>query len=497
MLVALNFWPALQAQEVRVHTIGDSTMADYVENTTRTRGWGEMLQEFFTPQAQVINYARGGRSSRSFCVEGLWDKVKSNMQPGDYVLIQFAHNDEKEGGKDGDDFRGTAPWTTYKSFLEKYVDETLEKGGVPVFVTPIIRRYFMSDGTISPKGCHDLSVAPDDSTLNYVRVMKHVAREKKVALVDMTQLTKDYAEQLGPEKTIACIYVPTDGTHTQATGAAVYAQLAARQLKRQGILSSYITSETPLVLNPTKLDFGTMYVGDQLTLCFDLTGLALSPVSGTLRLEAPKGMTLSDGPDADRKPVIEIPYTDGKLWNQCFYLHFKPAAAAVVSSGVKVTYGSTTRLLPVTALCKAVSRQTPVTLKPTETVLKSLIEESGGITIEGGNWPADIDESGARYVEVVLVGGAKTINVKQLTLTLNGKVAYRIACARGKDFYPRTDLGENQQAKNGVQQLTFPINMTLQSGGRLHVRLFPWSIEAGSNLYFKVEDWLFKGIEVE
>ncbi|WP_291529149.1 pectate lyase [Bacteroides sp. UBA939] len=91
--------------KIKVHTIGDSTMADYVENTTRTRGWGEVLQEFFSPDVQVVNYARGGRSSRSFCEEGLWDKVKGNLSPGDYVFIQFAHNDEKEGGKDGADCR--------------------------------------------------------------------------------------------------------------------------------------------------------------------------------------------------------------------------------------------------------------------------------------------------------------------------------------------------------------------------------------------------------
>ena len=67
-------------QNLKVHTIGDSTMADYMENTTRTRGWGEMLQEFFSKEVQVINYARGGRSSRSFWKE----KVKENISPGDY-----------------------------------------------------------------------------------------------------------------------------------------------------------------------------------------------------------------------------------------------------------------------------------------------------------------------------------------------------------------------------------------------------------------------------
>ena len=156
----------IHAQKLTVHTIGDSTMADYVENTTRTRGWGEMLQEFFTSDVRIINYARGGRSSRSFTEEGLWDKVKSNLNPGDYVFIQFAHNDEKEQGKDGADGRGTAPWTTYKTFLEQYVDETEALGANPVFITPIVRRYFTKAGTISPKGCHDIGIAPDDSTLN-------------------------------------------------------------------------------------------------------------------------------------------------------------------------------------------------------------------------------------------------------------------------------------------------------------------------------------------
>ena len=129
-LAAIATLQISQAQEVKVHTIGDSTMADYNENTTFTRGWGEMFQEFFNDDLQVINYARGGRSSRSFCQEGLWDKVKSNITPGDYVFIQFAHNDEKEGGVDGADGRGTAPWTTYKSYLEKYVDETRQLNGL-------------------------------------------------------------------------------------------------------------------------------------------------------------------------------------------------------------------------------------------------------------------------------------------------------------------------------------------------------------------------------
>ena len=82
-----------------------------------TRGWGEMLQEFFTSDVRIINYARGGRSSRSFTEEGLWDKVKSNLNPGDYVFIQFAHNDEKEQGKDGADGRGRLHGLLTRLFL--------------------------------------------------------------------------------------------------------------------------------------------------------------------------------------------------------------------------------------------------------------------------------------------------------------------------------------------------------------------------------------------
>lgn len=116
----------LSAQTVKVHTIEDSTMEDYTENTTHTRRWGEKLRELFSNEVRVINYAHGGRSSRSFCEEGLWDKVKKNISSGDYVFIQFAHNDEKEGGK--------------------YIDETRGLGGTPVLITPIVRCYFDETG---------------------------------------------------------------------------------------------------------------------------------------------------------------------------------------------------------------------------------------------------------------------------------------------------------------------------------------------------------------
>lgn len=501
LLISAGIWfvscQADDEKKVRVHIIGDSTMADYVENTTRTRGWGEVLQEFFTGNVEICNYARGGHSSHSFCKEGRWQIVLDSLQAGDYVFIQFAHNDETEGGKDGADGRGTAPWTTYKKYIEKYVDETRQKGATPILITPIIRRYFTSDGTISPKGCHDLSKAPDDSTLNYVRVMKHVARNKQVQLVDMTAMTKEFSETLGEEQTRKCIYVPTDGTHTQATGAACYARLAVEGLQSAGILADHIRKDIPLVLNPTSLDFKTLFVGEEAVACFDLVGLNLQPASGRLVVEAPEGMTVADSPEGEPQSVLEYDYTDGKLWNKCFYLHFTPSASGVTEKTVRIKHGDNERLLPVKALVKDIAKRSDITVTPSGMSFKGLEDNDGNITIEGGKWSAEIDEAQKRYAEVVVAPAEKTMLLRNLSFTLDGEIAYRVACAYGKDFYPRTDLGEAQKPVKGSQQLSFPMNVLLNPGQQLHVRIYPWSTTETDKLSFSVTDWSLDAVTLE
>lgn len=467
ILLSLTATSAIIANDLRVHTIGDSTMADYAENTTRTRGWGEMFQEFFTDSVSVFNYARGGRSSRSFYEEGLWDKVRHNILPGDYVLIQFAHNDEKEGGKDGNDLRGTAPWTTYRSYLEKYIDETRDLGGRPVLVTPIVRRYFDNSGKITPKGCHDLGNA-DDSILNYVRVMKHVGRIKNAPIVDMTALTKSFVESLGPDSTIKKIYVPTDGTHTQATGAAIYASIAAKALSDQGILDEYLNPTPPLVLNPRSLDLGTVYVGDKTSACFDVTGLKLSPKKGTLTLRAPEGMGISVQPYSAPSREISIPYDNGSLWNTSLFLHFNPLSAESVESEITLTNGHHRRSIPVKAISREIKNMKDTVIYNPHTQLNGLKEQSGFFTTETGLWPSDIDESANRYVELIVRNdNTKQLLVREISLTLDGALSYRIAYARGKDFYPRTDLAECQNNNNHTRKLSVPVNTT--EIGRAHV----------------------------
>ncbi|MEE1347416.1 MAG: hypothetical protein U0K36_05990, partial [Bacteroidales bacterium] len=141
IIILLIAFSGCSSHKKRIHLIGDSTMADYEENVTQMRGWGEMFRLFVPEDIIVIDHAKPGRSSRSFYDEGRWNAVKQQIVEGDVVLIQFAHNDEKEQGKDGVDGRGTAPWSTYRSYLKKYINETRRLGATPILVQPIVRRY--------------------------------------------------------------------------------------------------------------------------------------------------------------------------------------------------------------------------------------------------------------------------------------------------------------------------------------------------------------------
>ena len=252
---------------VKVHTIGDSTMATYADNSPKI-GWGQVLQQFFTNDVKIVNHALSGRSSKSFYQEK-WSSVKSQIKEGDYVIIQFAHNDEKANGLDGDslqayynknninkeaDLRATSPNDTYKEYLRKYINETRAKGGQPILVSSICRKYF-SGNTIRRNGRHDLGdkfdkltangyssgnkVPASDHTYDYPYQMKLVAEEMGVPYIDMTTATAELYLQTG-ESTVTTWFAKDDNTHTNATGAKIMAELGARLLREAGIMADSI-----------------------------------------------------------------------------------------------------------------------------------------------------------------------------------------------------------------------------------------------------------------
>ena len=137
--VICGFIAATPDKHTTIFVIGDSTAAN--KDTTGgkvERGWGMMLQQCFDADFIVVdNHAVNGRSSKSFLDEGRWDKVLEKIQPGDYVIIQFGHNDEK-----AQPTRHTDPGSTFDYNLARYVRETREKGGIPVLMNPVVRRNF-------------------------------------------------------------------------------------------------------------------------------------------------------------------------------------------------------------------------------------------------------------------------------------------------------------------------------------------------------------------
>lgn len=274
---------------VKVHTIGDSTMSDYNPSATDKRGWGTYLGLFFNPEfVTVNNRGKSGASTRTFYDQpNLWPSVKTQMSAGDYVLIQFAHNDEKSNGLDVleyndyltshgqpavTDLRGTCPSTTYRANLIRFIDEVRALGCTPVLVGPICRKYFVDSVTLRRNGLHDLGdkfsklengvllenqkVPADDHSMDYVWQMRQVATETGVPYIDLTTATHDLYLEYGDAYCTAHLFCQGDKTHTAELGAKLIARLAAQLLKDAGILAEYITipAELPEVSQESRAE---------------------------------------------------------------------------------------------------------------------------------------------------------------------------------------------------------------------------------------------------
>jgi lysophospholipase L1-like esterase len=220
--------PAPAPDKITLFLIGDSTMANKpLVPAQPERGWGQILPVYFQTPVQVENLAMNGRSSKSFRDEGRWEPVLDHLRPGDYVIIQFGHNDEKKE----DPKRYTEPFGSFKQNLERYVRETREKQGHPILATPIVRRAFTNTaGLIDTHG-------------DYVKAVRQVAAEQQVPLLDLERLSAELLRKLGPEqsKKLYMWIEPgefnslpkgrQDNTHLNAFGASRICDLAVEELQ--------------------------------------------------------------------------------------------------------------------------------------------------------------------------------------------------------------------------------------------------------------------------
>jgi lysophospholipase L1-like esterase len=380
----------MSATTRKVHTCGDSTMAPYDPAATVTRGWGMYLQQFIDGLT-TVNYARGGRDTRGFYNE-LWGSVKNNMQEGDYVIVQFAHNDEKNGGMDGQqlydyyknkgdeaaaaavDLRGSVPTTTYKEYLKKYIEETRAKGAYPLLVGPACRSYFGSDGKIKRNGRHDLGdsfsvlteqgpatgnkVGADDRSMDYAYQMKLVAEETGTPFIDLTTATKELYESYGDAKCHELLFDGQGSTHFNTTGALLVARLCAQLMKEQGILSSNIVLPTDISVSPATADLGEAYKGQTLQKEFTISGFGLSPETGSVTIEATEGISVS----ADRQAwgtSISIGYNAGTFVGT-FYARLTLENSGETTGTITIRQGSKAIDVPVRATAVSMEGGTEV-----------------------------------------------------------------------------------------------------------------------------------------
>ena len=364
----------------KVHTLGDSTMVPYDESATVTRGWGMYFGNFLTNGWTSANYAKGGRDSRGGYTE-LWQNAKNNVEAGDYVIITFGHNDEKNSGMDGYalkayyesigdatsaaavDLRGTVPSTTYKEWLGKIIDEVKAKGATPIICSPVCRSYF-TGSTIRRNGRHDLGdsykvltssgpvagtkLAEDDHTMDYAYHSKVLAEEKGVTFIDMTTATKELYESYGNQAKCEAQLFDGDGsTHFNSTGALLVARECARLMKEQGILADNIDLPTDLGVSPTTGDFGEAYKGQTLVKEFTVSGFGLSPEEGSVTITATNGIELSLD-KSEWATTITANYVASRLI-QTFYAQVKLTDEGNFEGKITVKHGDNTIEIPVTA----------------------------------------------------------------------------------------------------------------------------------------------------
>jgi lysophospholipase L1-like esterase len=218
---------AFEKQPITVYLIGDSTMSVKETKAYPETGWGMPFVYFFDNSVKIENHAKNGRSTRTFIEEKLWEPVSNNMKAGDYLFIQFGHNDEVPTKKS---YTSEADYTAN---LERFISEARKKKVTPVLITPAARRLFNATGTL------------EETHAVYSNLVRAVAKKQKVALIDLDRKSQELLQRLGsePSKLLFVHLQPgehpnypsgkIDDTHFNELGARAMAQLVLSEMKAQ------------------------------------------------------------------------------------------------------------------------------------------------------------------------------------------------------------------------------------------------------------------------
>ncbi|MDD4969512.1 MAG: GDSL-type esterase/lipase family protein [Paludibacter sp.] len=559
LLLIIAFCSNYNRAQFTIHTIGDSTMeqkaTDSISNPNGQRGWSQMLTQFVINGAVINDRAKSGTSSKTFYEEKdsygnyrFWPTVKPQIKTGDYVLIQFGHNDEKDGGwqssQNGAVYTGigTNPWEQYTNYLKAYVNEVRALGAIPILMTPIVRNGWTGT-SISASSAHNIGTDSIGRPIDYPAAMRKVATDMSCALVDHTLLTKAYCEQIGQSQTTSLIYNVGDGTHLGIFGATTYARLAVKELIRQGLLTNYLNANPDLLLSSPALNYGKCYPNASSVFQESISGTDLTPAEGSVNISAPNGYYLSTKQTGTYTQTLSLNYTLGTVNLTTIYVKFNPNSVGIYNDSISFVYGTKTKKVAVKGECVSLAGGSkaqaywelianqdavssgPITVIP-ETFSNMILQNyatpgstttwTGGVVagttktqrnvITGSNWPAgDIDIVNNRYMQfgVTALQGT-TFDIDSIGLYGGGAggsgMRFKVYISKDSLFSNPDvttmigDRGTIANASNTMYPVTYNKLTGLAAGESLFLRVFPWYSSAASGKTICLYGVLIKGV---
>lgn len=210
-----------------IYLAGDSTVQSYDFSRAPQAGWGQFLGDYITGGVNVLNHAIGGRSSKTFITENRLSKIITEINKGDYLLIQMGHNDSTKNRPE----RYTEPYEDYKVYLQQYIKGARSKQAIPILITPVGRLHYVNDEFLVDFG-------------DYCNAMKEVAEENNVQIIDLMKKSIEYFTSIGYEQAKELFMISTNGidcTHFTEKGAREMARLISEGIEGLAIdLSFYV-----------------------------------------------------------------------------------------------------------------------------------------------------------------------------------------------------------------------------------------------------------------
>ncbi|MDO6387246.1 rhamnogalacturonan acetylesterase [Uliginosibacterium sp. 31-12] len=514
---------------VTIHMLGDSTMTIYTEDRRPQMGWGEKLPMFFNSSVTVKNWALGGRSSRSFYNEATrWPAILPVINAGDYVIIQFAHNDQKygsdyavygtyafcsDGSGDGEACTGAVDALdssaqknehSYYQYLKQYVSEIKAKGAYPILMSPIVRKYF-SGSSITAEGQHNVAIKGTETYVrgDYPAAMKAVATKYGVPFVDLTAETKSIVESYGDTAATANLYIAADSTHPQVLFATLIAKKAVEGMKSLNILKPYMVDVSSLVASPSSLAWSTRYVNVASTKSITLSAFDLAPAAGTVTATSPSSAFELSLDQTTWSNAVTVNYTNA-AFTKTLYVRFTPTAVqdysgnisfsqagsslgtvAVSGSGVAAGAGVDsyatwfTAGTSVTAVTDGLVTASDVLASDLTATTSKVIAVDGQDTTVArysvNTW-ASRDEG--KYLEfAVTPSGAFSVSAISAYLTTSGGSTVVADMDYSTDKVSWTKLNSTTLAfsKDTMTKLEYSTTIQVAATGTLYLRIYPWN----------------------